>query len=78
MSVPQTSTSKGKVMLKEYSGRKIETEHIFKWITAHAASRIKTIFKSEHLKEEWNKSYQYRVKIYLFAKLDQPPASSLH
>lgn len=74
MSVPQTSTSKGKVMLKEYSGRKIETEHIFKWITAHAASRIKTIFKSEHLKEEWNKSYQYRVKIYLFAKLDQPPA----
>nr|XP_028560846.1 E3 ubiquitin-protein ligase RNF103 isoform X1 [Podarcis muralis]XP_028560847.1 E3 ubiquitin-protein ligase RNF103 isoform X1 [Podarcis muralis]XP_028560848.1 E3 ubiquitin-protein ligase RNF103 isoform X1 [Podarcis muralis]XP_028560849.1 E3 ubiquitin-protein ligase RNF103 isoform X1 [Podarcis muralis] len=74
MSVPQTSTSKGKVMLKEYGGRKIETEHIFKWITAHAASRIKTIFKSEHLKEEWNKSYQYRVKIYLFAKLDQPPA----
>ncbi|XP_039187265.1 E3 ubiquitin-protein ligase RNF103 isoform X2 [Crotalus tigris] len=74
MSVPQTSTSKGKVMLKEYNGRKIETEHIFKWITAHAASRIKTIFKSEHLKEEWNKGYQYRVKIYLFAKLDQPPA----
>ncbi|XP_066485013.1 E3 ubiquitin-protein ligase RNF103 isoform X2 [Tiliqua scincoides] len=60
MSVPQTSTSKGKVMLKEYAGRKIETEHIFKWITAHAASRIKTIFKSEHLKEEWNKSDQYR------------------
>ncbi|XP_026503891.1 E3 ubiquitin-protein ligase RNF103 isoform X3 [Terrapene carolina triunguis] len=74
MSVPQTSTSKGKVMLKEYSGRKIEAEHIFKWITAHAASRIKTIYNSEHLKEEWNKSDQYRVKIYLFANLDQPPA----
>nr|XP_056719180.1 E3 ubiquitin-protein ligase RNF103 [Euleptes europaea] len=74
MSVPQTRTSKGKVMLKEYGGHKIETEHIFKWIMAHTASRIKTIFKSEHLKEEWNKSDQYRVKIYLFAKLDQPPA----
>ncbi|XP_038608078.1 E3 ubiquitin-protein ligase RNF103 isoform X1 [Tachyglossus aculeatus] len=74
MSVPQTSTSKGKVMLKEYSGRKIEAEHIFKWITAHAASRIKTIYNSEHLKEEWNKSDRYRVKIYLFANLDRPPA----
>ncbi|XP_075050087.1 E3 ubiquitin-protein ligase RNF103 isoform X1 [Mixophyes fleayi] len=74
MSVPQTSTSKGKVMLKEYSGRKIETEHIFKWITAHAASRIKTIYNSEHLKQEWDKSDQYKVKLYLFANLDQPPA----
>ncbi|XP_053314118.1 E3 ubiquitin-protein ligase RNF103 isoform X1 [Spea bombifrons] len=74
MSVPQTSTSKGKVMLKEYSGRKVETEHIFKWITAHAASRVKTIYDPEHLKEEWNKSDQYKVKLYLFANLDQPPA----
>ncbi|CAJ0937864.1 unnamed protein product [Ranitomeya imitator] len=74
MSVPQTNHSKGKVMLKEYSGRKIETEHIFKWITAHAASRIKTIYNSEHLKEEWNRSDQYKVKLYLFANLDQPPA----
>ncbi|XP_047378021.1 E3 ubiquitin-protein ligase RNF103 isoform X3 [Sciurus carolinensis] len=74
MSVPQTSTSKGKVMLKEYSGRRIEVEHIFKWITAHAASRIKTIYNADHLKEEWNKSDQYWVKIYLFANLDQPPA----
>lgn len=74
MSVPQTSTSKGRVMLKEYSGRKIETEHIFKWITAHAASRIKTVYNSEHLKEEWNKSDQYKVKLYLFANLDKPPA----
>lgn len=61
-------------MLKEYSGRKIEVEHIFKWITAHAASRIKTIYNADHLKEEWNKSDQYWVKIYLFANLDQPPA----
>lgn len=74
MSVPQTSTSKGRVMLKEYSGRKIETEHIFKWITAHAASRLKTVYNSEHLKEEWNKSDQYKVKLYLFANLDKPPA----
>ncbi|XP_043838969.1 E3 ubiquitin-protein ligase RNF103 isoform X1 [Dromiciops gliroides] len=74
MSVPQTSTSKGKVMLKEYSGRHVEAEHIFKWITAHAASRIKTIYTAEHLKEEWNRRDQYWVKIYLFAKLDQPPA----
>ncbi|XP_073505239.1 E3 ubiquitin-protein ligase RNF103 isoform X1 [Phyllobates terribilis] len=74
MSVPQTNHSKGKVMLKEYNGRKIETEHIFKWITAHAASRIKTIYNSEHLKEEWNRSDQYKVKLYLFASLDQPPA----
>ncbi|XP_068957157.1 E3 ubiquitin-protein ligase RNF103 isoform X2 [Petaurus breviceps papuanus] len=74
MSVPQTSTSKGKVMLKEYSGRKMEAEHIFKWITAHAASRIKTIYNAEHLKQEWNRSDQYWVKIYLFANLDQPPA----
>ncbi|KAM8940212.1 E3 ubiquitin-protein ligase RNF103 [Pelodytes ibericus] len=74
MSVPQTSTSKGRVMLKEYNGWKIETEHIFKWITAHAASRVKTIYDSEHLREEWNKSDQYKVKLYLFANLDQPPA----
>ncbi|XP_068023796.1 E3 ubiquitin-protein ligase RNF103 isoform X1 [Melanerpes formicivorus] len=74
MSVPQTSTSKGKVTLKEYSGRRVEVEHIFKWITAHAASRIKTIHSSEHLREEWNRSDRYRVKIYLFASLDQPPA----
>ncbi|NXR15703.1 RN103 ligase, partial [Semnornis frantzii] len=74
MSVPQTSTSKGKVMLKEYSGRRVEVEHIFKWITAHAASRIKTIHSWEHLREEWNRSDQYRLKIYLFASLQQPPA----
>ncbi|XP_064420556.1 E3 ubiquitin-protein ligase RNF103 isoform X1 [Latimeria chalumnae] len=74
MSVPQTNTSKGRVMLKEYSGRRIEPDYIFKWITAHAASRIKTIHHTSHLKEEWNKSDQYHVKLYLFAKLDQPPA----
>ncbi|XP_041124672.1 E3 ubiquitin-protein ligase RNF103 isoform X1 [Polyodon spathula] len=74
MSVPQTNTSKGKVMLKEYNGNKIETEHIFKWMTARIASRIKTIHYTSQLMDEWNKSDQYKVKMYLFAKLDQPPA----
>ncbi|XP_034765554.2 E3 ubiquitin-protein ligase RNF103-like isoform X1 [Acipenser ruthenus] len=74
MSVPQTNTSKGKVMLKEYNGNRIETEHIFKWMTAHIASRIKTIQYTNQLMDEWNKSDQYQVKMYLFAKLDQPPA----
>ncbi|XP_078079457.1 E3 ubiquitin-protein ligase RNF103 isoform X1 [Mustelus asterias] len=74
MSIPQTNTSKGKVMLKEYSGRRIEVEHIFKWINAHVASRIKTIRSTDQLIEEWNKSDRYLVKMYLFANLDQPPA----
>ncbi|GCB64153.1 hypothetical protein scyTo_0004552, partial [Scyliorhinus torazame] len=74
MSIPQTNTSKGKVMLKEYSGRRIEVEHIFKWINAHVASRIKTIRSTDQLMEEWNKSDRYLVKMYLFANLDQPPA----
>ncbi|XP_060698536.1 E3 ubiquitin-protein ligase RNF103 isoform X2 [Hemiscyllium ocellatum] len=74
MSIPQTNTSKGKVMLKEYSGRKIEVEQIFKWINAHVASRIKTIRSTDQLMEEWNKSDRYLVKMYLFANLDQPPA----
>lgn len=74
MSIPQTNTSKGKVMLKEYSGRRIEVEHIFKWINTHVASRIKTIRSPNQLMEEWNKSDRYLVKMYLFASLDQPPA----
>ncbi|MBN3305582.1 RN103 ligase, partial [Amia calva] len=74
MSVPQTNTSKGKVMLREYNGNRIEPEHIFKWMTAHVASRIKTIHLTDQLVDEWNKSDQYQVKMYLFAKLDKPPA----
>lgn len=74
MSVPQTNTSKGKVMLKEYSGQRIEAEHIFKWITAHAASRIKTVSFPEDLKEDWSQDDHYHLKMYLFASLDQPPA----
>ncbi|XP_006629769.1 E3 ubiquitin-protein ligase RNF103 isoform X1 [Lepisosteus oculatus] len=74
MSVPQTNTSKGKVMLKEYNGNRIETEHIFKWMTAHVASRIKTVRLAEQLVAEWNRSDRDQVKMYLFAKLDQPPA----
>lgn len=61
-------------MLKEYSGRRIEVEHIFKWINTHVASRIKTIRSPNQLMEEWNKSDRYLVKMYLFASLDQPPA----
>ncbi|XP_007896189.1 E3 ubiquitin-protein ligase RNF103 isoform X1 [Callorhinchus milii] len=74
MSIPQTNTSKGKVMLKEYSGRRIEVDNIFKWINAHVASRIKTIRSTDQLMEEWNKRDRYLVKMYLFAHLDQPPA----
>ncbi|KAJ8262489.1 hypothetical protein GJAV_G00167040 [Gymnothorax javanicus] len=74
MSVPQTSTSKGRVMLKEYDGRRVETEHIFKWMTAHVASRIKTLYTPRQLKEEWNASGNHPVKMFLFAELAQPPA----
>ncbi|XP_063046661.1 E3 ubiquitin-protein ligase RNF103 [Engraulis encrasicolus] len=81
MSVPQTSSSKGKVMLKEYNGRRIETEHIFKWMTAHVANRIKTIRSSRQLEDDWYQQQQRdeqhhhpAVKMFLFAKLDQPPA----
>ncbi|XP_062380564.1 E3 ubiquitin-protein ligase RNF103 [Sardina pilchardus] len=74
MSVPQTSASKGKVMLKEYNGRRIETEHIFKWMTAHVASRIKTIHVSRQLEDDWYQRDKHAVKMFLFAKLDQPPA----
>ncbi|XP_073710152.1 E3 ubiquitin-protein ligase RNF103 [Misgurnus anguillicaudatus] len=74
MSVPQTSASKGKVMLKEYNGRRIETEHIFKWMTAHVASRIKTIRFSQQLMDDWYQMKKQPVKMFLFAKLLQPPA----
>ncbi|XP_056626366.1 E3 ubiquitin-protein ligase RNF103 [Triplophysa dalaica] len=74
MSVPQTYASKGKVMLKEYDGRRIETEHIFKWMTAHVASRIKTIRFSQQLMDDWYQMEKQPVKMFLFAKLVQPPA----
>uniref|UniRef100_A0A4W4F5X3 RING-type domain-containing protein n=1 Tax=Electrophorus electricus TaxID=8005 RepID=A0A4W4F5X3_ELEEL len=74
MSVPQTYASKGKVMLKEYNGKHIETEHIFKWMTAHVASRIRTICVSQHLMNDWYKGEKQPVKMFLFAKLLQPPA----
>ncbi|XP_016373004.1 E3 ubiquitin-protein ligase RNF103-like [Sinocyclocheilus rhinocerous] len=74
MSVPQTNASKGKVMLKEYNGRRIETEHIFKWMTAHVASRIKTIRFSEQLMDDWYQMEKQPVKMFLFARLLQPPA----
>lgn len=74
MSVPQTYASKGKVMLKEYDGRRIETEHIFKWMTAHVASRIKTIRISQRLLDDWYQMEKQPVKMFLFARLLQPPA----
>nr|WNN92446.1 E3 ubiquitin-protein ligase RNF103 [Miichthys miiuy] len=74
MSVPQTSASKGKVMLKEYNGRHIETEHIFRWMTSHVAHRIKTLRRSEQLMEEWRSDLAHPVKMFLFARLSQPPA----
>ncbi|XP_068450941.1 E3 ubiquitin-protein ligase RNF103 [Clinocottus analis] len=74
MSVPQTSASKGKVMLKEYNGRRIETEHIFRWMTSHVAHRIKTLHQSEKLVEEWRFDPAHPVKMFLFARLSQPPA----
>ncbi|XP_028815445.1 E3 ubiquitin-protein ligase RNF103 [Denticeps clupeoides] len=74
MSVPQTYASKGKVMLKEYNGRRIEAEHIFKWMTSHVASRIKTIRFSQQLVDDWYQQDKQPVKMFLFAKLVQPPA----
>ncbi|XP_067375427.1 E3 ubiquitin-protein ligase RNF103-like isoform X4 [Channa argus] len=73
MSVPQTSASKGKVMLKEYNGRRIETEHIFRWMTSHVAHRIKTLRQSEQLVEEWRSDPAHPIKMFLFARLSQPP-----
>uniref|UniRef100_A0A667XZY1 Ring finger protein 103 n=1 Tax=Myripristis murdjan TaxID=586833 RepID=A0A667XZY1_9TELE len=74
MSVPQTSASKGKVMLKEYDGHRIEIEHIFRWMTSHVAQRIKTLRHSNQLVEEWCSDHAHPVKMYLFACLSQPPA----
>ncbi|KAM4555066.1 E3 ubiquitin-protein ligase RNF103 isoform 1-T1 [Odontesthes bonariensis] len=74
MSAPQTSASKGKVMLKEYNGRYIETEHIFRWMTSHVAHRIKTLHQSEQLMEEWRPDPAHPIKMFLFARLSQPPA----
>ncbi|XP_034546179.1 E3 ubiquitin-protein ligase RNF103 isoform X2 [Notolabrus celidotus] len=73
MAVPQTSASKGKVMLREYDGRRIETEHIFRWMTSHVSQRIKTLHRTEQLKEEWRSDPAHPVKMFLFARLSQPP-----
>ncbi|KAG7461523.1 hypothetical protein MATL_G00191980 [Megalops atlanticus] len=74
MSVPQTNTSKGRVMLKEYEGSRVETEHIFKWMTAHVASRIKTIRTPQQLRQEWQGGKRHLLKMFLIAELVQPPA----
>lgn len=74
MSAPQTSASKGKVMLKEYVGQYIETEHIFRWMTSHLARRIKTVRQSAQLVEEWHSDPAHPIKMFLFTHLSQPPA----
>ncbi|XP_034021362.1 E3 ubiquitin-protein ligase RNF103 [Thalassophryne amazonica] len=74
MSVPQTSASKGKVMLKEYNGCCIETEHIFHWMTSHVAHRIKTVHRFDQLLAEWHSDLAHPLKMFLFARLSQPPA----
>ncbi|XP_054879613.1 magnesium transporter protein 1-like isoform X4 [Poeciliopsis prolifica] len=74
MSAPQTSASKGKVMLKEYVGQYIETEHIFRWMTSHLARRIKTVRQSAQLVEEWHADPAHPIKMFLFTHLAQPPA----
>ncbi|XP_026185956.1 E3 ubiquitin-protein ligase RNF103 [Mastacembelus armatus] len=73
MSVPQTSASKGKVMLKEYNGHHIETEQIFRWMTSHVAHRIKMLHQSQQLVEEWRTDPAHPIKMFLFARLSQPP-----
>ncbi|XP_068596196.1 E3 ubiquitin-protein ligase RNF103 isoform X2 [Brachionichthys hirsutus] len=74
MSVPQTSASKGKVMLKEYGGHHIGTDHIFRWMTSHVAHRIKTLRRSSQLLAEWRSERTRPLKMFLFARLPQPPA----
>ncbi|XP_077588517.1 E3 ubiquitin-protein ligase RNF103 isoform X2 [Stigmatopora nigra] len=73
MSVPQTSASKGKVALKEYGGRRVEPEHIFRWMTWHMSQHIKTLWRSEKLLEEWHPDPGHPLKMFLFAPLPQPP-----
>uniref|UniRef100_A0A1A8BND1 Ring finger protein 103 n=1 Tax=Nothobranchius kadleci TaxID=1051664 RepID=A0A1A8BND1_NOTKA len=73
MSAPQTSASKGKVMLKEYTHQYVEIERIFRWMTSHVAHRIKTLRHSEQLMEEWHSDPARSIKMFLFAHLAQPP-----
>ncbi|XP_061643215.1 E3 ubiquitin-protein ligase RNF103 isoform X2 [Phyllopteryx taeniolatus] len=73
MSVPQTSASKGKVVLKEYNGRRVEPEHIFRWMTSHMSHHMKTLCRSENLLAEWRPDPLHPLKMFLFAPLPQPP-----
>lgn len=72
MSVPQTSASKGKVVLKEYHGQRTSPEHVSHWVMAQVAGQIHTLERSEPLLHEWHS--QHTVKMFLFAQLLQPPA----
>ncbi|XP_061690135.1 E3 ubiquitin-protein ligase RNF103 isoform X3 [Syngnathoides biaculeatus] len=73
MSVPQTSASKGKVILKEYNGRRVEPEHIFRWMTSHLSHHMKRLSHLEKLQEEWRPDLLHPLKMFLFASLPQPP-----
>uniref|UniRef100_A0A8C6SLM7 Ring finger protein 103 n=1 Tax=Neogobius melanostomus TaxID=47308 RepID=A0A8C6SLM7_9GOBI len=72
MAVPQTSASKGKVVLKEYHGQRTSHEHVSRWVTAQVAGQIHTLERSEPLLHEWQSDDT--VKMFLFAQLPQPPA----
>lgn len=72
MSVPQTSASKGRVVLKEYHGQRSGPEHVLRWVTAQVAAQIHTLERSEPLLNEWHSPGA--VKMFLFAQLPQPPA----
>lgn len=61
-------------MLKEYTGRYVEIEQIFRWMTSHVANRIKTLRHSKQLIEEWHSEPAHSTKMFLFAHLSQPPA----
>lgn len=72
MSVPQTSASKGKVVLKEYHGQRTSPDQVSRWVTAQVAGQVHTLERSEPLLQEWHS--QDTVKMFLFAQLLQPPA----
>ena len=61
-------------MLREYDGRQVEAEQVFRWMTAHVALRVKTLRGAEQLVEEWRADPLHPLKMFLFARLPQPPA----
>uniref|UniRef100_A0AAV2MH81 RING-type domain-containing protein n=1 Tax=Knipowitschia caucasica TaxID=637954 RepID=A0AAV2MH81_KNICA len=72
MSVPQTSASKGRVVLKQYSGASTDAEQTWRWLTEQLSQQILTVSSSEQLLHQWHSDQD--VKMFLFAPLPQPPA----